>query len=101
MHVSLKTWWSILKMLIGIGIVLGVAWQFWKILSSEELWRSTLQPRWPWLRAAVGFYILGLGCSALFWHVLLTALGQRPTLGATLRAYYIGQLGRYVPGKAV
>jgi len=33
--------------------------------------------------------------------VLLRALGQRPHPLATLRAYYVGQLGRYVPGKVV
>jgi uncharacterized membrane protein YbhN (UPF0104 family) len=37
----------------------------------------------------------------LFWHVVLRALGQRPRLAETLRAFYIGHLGKYVPGKAM
>ncbi|MGH7170427.1 MAG: hypothetical protein ACRELG_09145, partial [Gemmataceae bacterium] len=44
--------------------------------------------------------ILGLAMSALYWDRLLGHLGARPPLGAALRAYYIGHLGKYLPGKA-
>ena len=37
----------------------------------------------------------------LYWHRLLRVLGQRPRLLETLRAYYAGHLGKYVPGKAM
>ena len=37
----------------------------------------------------------------LFWHWALKALGQDVGLLETLRAYYIGHLGKYVPGKAM
>ena len=65
-----------------------------------------LGSRWrdlsPWWLAASGvLYLLGLLPEGLFWHRALTALGQRTGLGETLRAYYIGHLGKYVPGKAM
>ena len=58
-----------------------------------------LQP--GWLVAAGGLYLLGLLPAGLFWHRILQTLGQDAQLGETLRAYYIGHLGKYVPGKAM
>ena len=46
-------------------------------------------------------YLVGLLPEGLFWHRSLGALGQNVPLGRTLRAYYIGHLGKYVPGKAM
>ncbi len=39
--------------------------------------------------------------SGLFWLAILRATGQQPAWLETLRAYYIGHLGKYVPGKAM
>jgi hypothetical protein len=39
--------------------------------------------------------------AGLFWYRVLHDLGQEPYLGETLRAYFIGHLGKYVPGKAM
>ena len=55
----------------------------------------------PWLAASGALYLLGLLPEGLFWHRVLTALGQNARLGETLRAYFIGHLGKYVPGKAM
>jgi glycosyltransferase 2 family protein len=54
-----------------------------------------------WLAAAGGLYLLGTLPCGVFWHRTLLTLGQRVSLPQTLRAYYIGQLGKYVPGKAM
>ncbi|MFL5240498.1 MAG: lysylphosphatidylglycerol synthase domain-containing protein [Gemmataceae bacterium] len=95
------TWWPVLKTLIGLAIIVCVGWQFWKILRQKDLWQIPLTSLGPSLVLAGGLYVLGLACSAIFWFGLLRSLGQQAHLGSTLRAYYIGQLGRYVPGKAV
>lgn len=47
------------------------------------------------------FYLLGYLPAGVFWFFILRATGQRPRLLETLRAYYIGHLGKYVPGKAM
>jgi len=54
-----------------------------------------------WLVLAGGLYLLALCPAAVFWFCCLRALGQQPHLGETLRAYFIGHLGKYVPGKAM
>ncbi len=48
-----------------------------------------------------GLYIAALFPAAVFWFVALRSLGQHPGFGETVRAYYIGHLGKYVPGKAM
>jgi uncharacterized membrane protein YbhN (UPF0104 family) len=54
-----------------------------------------------WLLLAAGCYLAGLAPCAWFWYQTLRAAGQRPPLLATLRAYFVGHLGKYVPGKAL
>ena len=44
---------------------------------------------------------VGLVPMAWFWHRTLAALGQPAPWRATLRAYFLGHLGKYVPGKAM
>lgn len=69
-----------------------------RLLSERfDWWR--ISPRWILLAGL--FYILaGIPCW-LFWHQTLQALRQRPAPWASLRAYWIGHLGKYVPGKAL
>jgi len=64
---------------------------------SQHEWRV----RPAWLIAAGALYAAGLMPMAWFWYRTLTALGQPAPWKATLRAYYLGHLGKYVPGKAM
>ncbi len=48
-----------------------------------------------------GLYLLGTFFFCLFWWRLLQILKQQVSLGQALRAYYVGHLGKYVPGKAM
>lgn len=57
--------------------------------------------RWGWLLVAVVAYAGGLFLMGCFWYRVLHALGQRAGFLETMRAYYIGHLGKYVPGKAM
>lgn len=54
-----------------------------------------------WLALSGLLYLAGLLPEGIFWHRVLRALGQEAGLGETLRAYFIGHLGKYVPGKAM
>ena len=60
--------------------------------------RRLVEPR---LARRVGRGLSGRAVSAgAFWHRLLGLFGQPASLGRTLRAWYVGSLGKYVPGKA-
>ena len=39
--------------------------------------------------------------AAIYWRYVMRTLGQQPGIFETFRAYYIGHLGKYVPGKAM
>ena len=83
-----------------IGIVL------WAV--GDTLWGGVVtlctddwQIRWPWVILAGAIYLLGLLPAGLFWWRVLWVLGQRTRFLDTMRAYYVGHLGKYVPGKAM
>jgi uncharacterized membrane protein YbhN (UPF0104 family) len=59
------------------------------------------QIQFGWLLAAGVMYLLALAPCWLFWHRTLHAMGQRPSRLESFRAFYIGHLGKYVPGKAL
>ena len=82
--------WLVILYLIGR--------QFARDLQRPELVQRPLHAGWLLLCGVL--YILGLALSALYWDRLLGHLGARPPLAAALRAYYIGHLGKYLPGKA-
>lgn len=67
---------------------------------AEGKW-SLAELRWPWLAAAAVTYSLGQLPCGLFWRRILAGLDQHPPPAAVLRAFYIGHLGKYVPGKAM
>jgi hypothetical protein len=58
-------------------------------------------PRFEWFLPAALLYLVTLLPEGLLWYRVMTGLGQQPGFYATMRAYYIGHLGKYVPGKAM
>jgi uncharacterized membrane protein YbhN (UPF0104 family) len=98
MRGSFRRYWPVLKALLGLAILVMIGRQFARDLRRPELWSRPLHPGWLALSGVL--YLLGQGFSALFWDRLLGHLGARPPLGVMLRAYYLGQLGKYLPGKA-
>lgn len=68
-----------------------------QLKTAEFQWR--LEPQWLVLSGVL--YLVGLLPAGLFWHRVLRTLGQDARLLETLRAYYVGHLGKYVPGKTM
>jgi uncharacterized membrane protein YbhN (UPF0104 family) len=89
--------------LLKWGIVFLVLWAIRRTL--VEAWNQVGSAQWnfapQWLLLAGGVYLLGLLPAGIYWFVCLRRLGQRPGWFSTLRAYYVGGLGKYVPGKAM
>jgi hypothetical protein len=78
--------WGVFRALVGA-------------LSELNQYRWAAQPEW--LLVSGCLYLVGQFPSGVFWHRVLISLGQRTTLARSLRAYYIGHIGKYVPGKAM
>ncbi len=98
MRGKLRRAWPILKAILWLAILVLIGRQFGRDLQRPELWHRPPHP--GWLVVSGLLYLLGLGLSALYWDRLLGHLGTRPPLAAGLRAYFLGHLGKYLPGKA-
>lgn len=85
---------------VAIGLV--VVWGIGRTVRNgwDELAAYKLSLDWFWLFVCGALYLVGLFPSALFWRRILFSLGERPGWLTTIRAYYVGHLGKYVPGKA-
>jgi len=95
-----KRWlWRICKIVITGIIVVAVGRQFAFDLAKLD-WQS-LELRPGWLLLAAVAYLCGLGFSGLYWYRLLWRFGEQPRFWPACRAYFVGHLGKYVPGKAV
>ncbi len=64
---------------------------------AEHKWE--LRPFWLVVSGAV--FVLGLMPMGWFWYRALAALRHPSPLLVALRAYFLSQLGKYVPGKAM
>jgi glycosyltransferase 2 family protein len=80
-----------------VGAKLVAAWQELRQHADEHPWEADPS----WLAISGGLYLASLVPPWIYWYRVLRALGQDARLGETLRAYYIGHLGKYVPGKAM
>jgi uncharacterized membrane protein YbhN (UPF0104 family) len=89
------TLWAIVLVLVFVSVRGTVRAALAEL--SQYHWRV----RPLWLIAAGLVYAMGLVPMAWFWHRALAALGQAPPWPATLRAYFLGHIGKYVPGKAM
>lgn len=98
---------------VKLAIVAAIFWGVHR--SAESAWRElraelakSNEHGWAiapsgicWLVASTLLYLAAFVPSAWYWRFILTRLGETPGVGESLRAYYIGHLGKYVPGKAM
>lgn len=95
-----------LKMTIRLVILGLVTWGIWRTVDQArgefaDAQFSFAQVHAGWLVVAGLVYLLGMLPCCVFWQQTLRSMGQRPRFPITLRAFYIGHLGKYVPGKAL
>lgn len=56
---------------------------------------------WRFLGFAAGLYGVALLTSAMYWHSCLVAFGHHPSIPLTIGCHILGQVGKYIPGKAM
>jgi len=67
--------------------------------NQEHLDFAKMKP--AWILLGTGFYIFGLFPASLSWLQTLWAFKQDISAKIALHAYFLGHLGKYVPGKAM
>lgn len=89
-----------LASIVGTAIALGGLAFVTRILVEE--WDETRelisQARWGWLVLAVIVCLTGMTSIGMPWRAIIAALGEKHTFRDTLRWYFPGQLGKYIPG---
>ena len=102
-HNSFRRWVPILVRLVtASAVLLGIVWAIrraWNDPSLQELNWSEVS--WGQLAIASVLYGIGTFPGWRYWHLVLYRFGQRPTWRESLRAFMVGQLGKYLPGKAM
>ena len=101
--VTLRRWLpTVIRSITLVAVVVGIALTIRRAWQDESL-RALDWSRvgWPWLLAATAAYGLGTLPGWRYWHAVLLRFGQRPTPRESLRAFMMGQLGKYLPGKAM
>jgi glycosyltransferase 2 family protein len=101
MYAKLRKLWPFVKWAFFVVLAFYIGRMFYQDLTRPDLhlFERDLHPGWLLLAALL--YLMWFGGSTFYWRDLLASFNRRPPLLATARAYYIGQLGKYVPGKAV
>jgi uncharacterized membrane protein YbhN (UPF0104 family) len=94
-----KKWWPVGKFLLAVVILFAIGRRFAEDLQQPHLWDRPLRP--GCLVLSGGVYLLALGCWAGYWHRLMRRVGPPPPPLTSARAYFLGQLGKYLPGKAL
>jgi glycosyltransferase 2 family protein len=88
------TWKYGLPLLVAAA----VGWYFYQKLNQPGLWNN-VTPAVQWLLPAALVYLLAYCVWGLYYVVLLNNQGAHAPAGTGLRAYFVSQTGKYVPGK--
>lgn len=94
-RVASMTW----KYVLPLVVVACVGWYFYKKLDQPGLWSGNLLPQVQWLLAAAIVYLFAYSIWGLYYVILLNNQGAHASAATGLRAYFISQMGKYVPGK--
>ena len=90
------------KWLLFVLVLAGVVYTFWKGISQISDSEISLDSfRWSWLPVAAASYFFSMIICWGYWHLVLKTLEQSPDPWRSFRAYIMGQLGKYFPGKAL
>jgi uncharacterized membrane protein YbhN (UPF0104 family) len=100
MRATLRKWWPALKALIALVILVAVGAQFARLVDQPGLWERPWNLRPGWLTLAAGLYLAALACWGAVWYWLLRGHGEPVSRRGAIRAYFVSQPGKYVPGKA-
>ena len=94
-----KRLFAALKILIFLVVCGWVGSELHK--SWDKIQEIQWTPNYLLLAFAGICYIVAYLPAVIYWRYAMKSLGQKPGCYESFRAYYIGHLGKYVPGKAM
>ncbi len=94
-----KRFWLAVKLALAVAVAAGVGVQFARVLSNPQLADFAFTVRPGYLAASAVLYLTAHTVWGLFWWRLLRSQGVAVSPVAAVRAYFVSQFGKYVPGK--
>ena len=96
-----KRWTQWLVTALKLAVFALLCWAIYHALATgnQQLSQHVWDVEPVWLVVSGLLYLAGIFPPAVFWHRVIVATDQQVTFGESIRAYYISQLGKYVPGK--
>jgi glycosyltransferase 2 family protein len=92
---------AVVKLLLVAAVLWGVHRTIRSALADLDAQKWSARDLRPgWLVVSGVMYLAGFLPSTLFWHRLLLLFDQPAPVWRAIRSWYIGSLGKYVPGKA-
>lgn len=89
----------VVKLAIVLGILYGLRGTLTRAYG--DLQKHQWSIHWPWLVLADLFFVAGVLPSGFYWWLILRRLGQPVGLWVAMRAYIVGHVGKYAPGKGM
>ena len=92
---------KLLKWVITVVVLIAIGAQLRHVLRDFREQGARFDFQTPWFILSMVLYLVGLTCQGIFFQRILMR-GTTPVgLIPSVRAYLIGHLGKYVPGKAM
>jgi hypothetical protein len=81
---------NLLIFLAKLVLSVGLLWLVLTRLTWDEVRQALIDPRWPWLAAALAVYAISAWGGALQWSWILRAAGLTTPAGEVRRLYFMG-----------
>lgn len=96
---SRKRLWLAAQAVLAAAILVAVGRHFWKLLDDQSLASVSVGDRWWYLIPAGLLYLCAHTIWGTYWWELLRYQKVEVSWATAVRAYFISQFGKYVPGK--
>lgn len=95
---TFKPIWSAIKWGLFLIVLAFVAWHGWNLWNQFDA--EPARMHWGWIALATAASIVAWAPSVWYWRWIMIGLGAAAPWARVVRAYYCGNLGKYLPGKA-
>ena len=90
----------LIVLVVGVFLILTIRNAYADVMANREHLNFSAMD-WRWLLAGVLAYAIGMMPAAAAWLQTLRAFRQTVPFWFGLHTYFLGHLGKYVPGKAM
>ncbi len=97
-----SSWLTVFRWSIAVLVLLAIGYTVRNVANQFKAHDFQLASiDYPILALSIVCYILAMLLSCCFWKLVLKRFGCHPSWNRTLLAFFLSQLGKYVPGKAL